>query len=141
MPADGPPAQTTDAACPGDEKRFARAARTHRRAEHAHRPLDDALDVEEVDGAALRRTSGPASRRRSRQRRRRGASPSAAEPRADLEQPDVVPAVPAVVRDRVDQARARSDGRSVSNFADSGLAMRDRGGAPRAANARAAWPR
>ena len=76
--------------CSGDAERLAQA-------------FDDALDVEEVDLArAARPVFGATAPVQAIATPR--VSPRGGEARADLEQPDVAPAVAPVVRDGVDQA-------------------------------------
>ena len=89
-------------ALPGEKIRLVgcrreRSIRARRTA--ARRPLD----VEEVDSRPA-----PDQWRRHRARSTRApprASPAGGETRADFEQPDVAPAVTAVVRDRIDEPR------------------------------------
>ena len=88
---------------PGDQERLRAGSKRGATPSAAHSTLDDAFDVEEIDLRARRRTSARVARAGPREgdaaRFARGR-----EPRADFEQPDIAPAVPAVVRDRVDQA-------------------------------------
>ena len=83
------------------ERLEARRRRRARRRAARRRPLTSKKSTSR--GAA--RPVLAARRRRSTRCATPRVSPSAREPRADLEQPHVAPAVPAVVRDRVDQAR------------------------------------
>ena len=96
---------TTDAAWPGTRNGSRAGSKPDGDAERLAQLLDDALDVEEVDLARARRTSARRLPRRSTRPRRLASRRVGGEPRADLEQPHVAPAVPPVVRDRVDQAR------------------------------------
>src|SRR5215510_10411301 len=75
-----------------------------RRAERVPDALDDAFDVEEVDVAiaaapVLRDRAGPGDRDRAR-------FAAGVEPVPDFEERHVAPAVPAVVRDSVDEPRS-----------------------------------
>ena len=97
------PSTRIAAAWPATRNGSRAGSNAHRHAERVAQLLDDALDVEEVDLARAARPVLAAAAPVQASATPR-VSPSRREPRADLEQPHVAPAVTAVVRDGVDEA-------------------------------------
>ena len=98
--------------------------------------LDDALDVEEIDVAACRRSSDRRRRARSRRTRATRRSPRARENRAPISNSRTSRCSRRRLCATASTRPGSTDGRSTAKFSDSGLAIGTR--SPSAANGAAA---